>query len=181
MGYKKIAWTDPRCTPTASGRPYVYNGITPTLSAGAHARCHRHISICPELWGGSNSNKRYLVQYVSIFPCGWCKVMIFSWTKRNLIPVCKFFNLWQELSKLCTYFAAASVRRYHSGAPRHPRIRRNLCAHPLHLLVSSYVRLAYAEMRLAIEDEGTVHTRTGSQVWRAQEYLGQVNFSNPSN
>ena len=37
------------------------------------------------------------------------------------------------------------------------------CAHPLHLLVSSYVRLAYAEMRLAIEDEGTVHTRTGSQ------------------
>ena len=56
-----------------------------------------------------------------------------------------------------------SVRRYHSGAPRHPRIRRNLCAHPLHLLVSSYVRLAYAEMRIAIEDEGTVHTRTGSQ------------------
>lgn len=65
MGYKKIAWTDPRCTPTASGRPYVYNGITPTLSASAHARCHRHISIRPELWGGSNSNKRYYVQYVS--------------------------------------------------------------------------------------------------------------------
>ena len=116
-----------------------------------------------------------------IFPCGWCKVRIFSWTKRNLIPVCKFLGHWQELSKLGTYFAAASVRRYHSGAPRHPRIRRNLCAHPFHLLVSSYVRLAYAEMRLAIEDEGTVHTRTGSQVWRAQEYLGQVNFSNPSN
>ena len=55
------------------------------------------------------------------------------------------------------------------------------CAHPLHLLVSSYVRLAYAEMRLAIEDEGTVHTRTGSQARRSQEYLGQVNFSNLSN
>ena len=32
-----------------------------------------------------------------------------------------------------------------------------------HLLVSSYVRLAYAEMRFALEDEGTVHTRTGPQ------------------
>ena len=116
-----------------------------------------------------------------ICPCGLCKVRIFSWRKRNLIPGCKFFGRWQELSKLYTYFAAASVRRYHSGAPRHPRIRRNLCAHPLHLLVSSYVRLAYAEMRLAIEDEGTVHTRTGSQARRSQEYLDKLIFNNQSN
>ena len=116
-----------------------------------------------------------------IYPCGLCKVRIFSWRKRNLIPGCKFFGRWQELSKLCTYFAGACVHWYHRGSTSHPRICRNLCAHPLHLLVSSYVRLAYAEMRLAIEDEGTVHTRTGSQAWRAQEYLGQVNFSNLSN
>ena len=116
-----------------------------------------------------------------ICPCGLCKGRIFSWTKRNFISWCKYFSYWQKLSKLDAYFAGASVRWYHRSANHHPRICRNLCAHPLHLLVSSYVRLAYAEMRLAIEDEGTVHTRTGSQVWRAQEYLGQVNFSNPSN
>ena len=102
VGYKKIAWTDPRCTPTASGRPYVYNGITPTLSAGAHARCHRHISICPELWGGSNSNKRYLIQYVSNFSLRIMQSYDFFSNKKKFHFLMQiFFSLTKVVKTWC--------------------------------------------------------------------------------
>ena len=160
-----------------SGQSYVCNGITPTLSAGAHARYHRRIVQFVQNWETDpTAINAILFSICLIFPWGWCKVRIFSQTKRNFIPLMQIFGFWQKLSKWYTYFAGASVRWYHRSATRHPRICRNLCAHPLHLPVSSYVRLAYDEMRLATEDEGTVHARTRSQAGRAHGYQGQVNI-----
>lgn len=73
--------------PHGSGQPYVYNAITPTQNVSAHASCHRHISICPELWGGSNSKTLSFSVCFLLFPCGYCKVIKF----HELPPNVKIF------------------------------------------------------------------------------------------
>lgn len=74
-----------------SGQSYVCNGITPTLSAGAHARYHRRIVQFVQNWEADpTAINAILFSICLIFPWGWCKVRIFSQTKRNFIFWCKF-------------------------------------------------------------------------------------------
>ena len=50
-----------------SGKPYTYNGITPTQNVGAHARCHRCIYNFSRIERRIQQQKRYLYQYVSYY------------------------------------------------------------------------------------------------------------------